>query len=386
MNSPRNRYLTSLIVLCAALSLFTTPTRADFSSVGDPKHFTSISDVTETRFEATRGPSPFDRIGLHRVSRNSGSGNKGPVILFLPGTNMNGETPIDDPHHNAMLFLAAHDVDTWTLDYRTHFIPPETPPDKLDGLQKWTADLFESDIDAAVDLILKQSHRPRLFLAGFSRGASFAYLYAAAHSGRVQGLIILDGFVLPKSEAAGAVSSVLSKLSGRYATDVGGKNLTFDKRKALLKLVMKNPDAPAPIPKYRTARENLEHVVYDSSGFGGHGGLANPQGGFSDAVVLAHFLILYDRYWPAVQDQEHALTAQLRQQLSHSNVPVLAFNSTNIAPGWPAMVRESAQATGSPDVSVVELKDWGHVDVLCGSHAEEKVYTPMLDWITRHAK
>ena len=37
--------------------------------------------------------------------------------------------------------------------------------------------------------------------------------------------------------------------------------------------VISNPDGPAPIPKYKTARQNLEAVVYGAGGiFGGHGG------------------------------------------------------------------------------------------------------------------
>ena len=115
--------------------------------------------------------------------------------------------------------------------------------------------------------------------------------------------------------------------------------------------MIKDPDAPAPIPKFRTARANLEHVVYDSKGFGGRGGLANPIGGYSDAVILARVLLTYDRYWPAVQDYEDPLTQALKKSLAESKIPVLAFSSTNIGPRWSQGVKNSAAATGAaPEV------------------------------------
>ena len=76
---------------------------------------------------------------------------------------------------------------------------------------------------------------------------------------------------------------------GQYADDVGGKHLTYDKRHTLMQMVIDNPDQPAPIPKYKTARENLEHVMYDAAP--GNGAFANMQAGYSDAVVLAKLLI-----------------------------------------------------------------------------------------------
>ena len=172
-----------------------------------------------------------------------------------------------------------------------------------------------------------------------------------------------------------------------YADDIGGKHLTYDKRKTLMEMVIANADGPAPIPKYKTARENLEHVVYESGGvFGGHGGLANPQGGKSDAVELAKLLITYDRWWPTVQDFENPFTPDRLAALKQSMVPVIAFSSTNIAPDWPTMVEQSAHATGSSAVSFTKLDGDGHLDVLCGTESEGMVFAPSLEFIKQHRK
>ncbi|HVN28399.1 MAG TPA: hypothetical protein VMT64_07935, partial [Candidatus Binataceae bacterium] len=130
-----------------------------------------------------------------------------------------------------------------------------------------------------------------------------------------------------------------------------------------------------------------EHVVNDAGGvFGGHGGLANPMGGKSDAVDLAKLLITYDRWWPTVQDYENPFTPDRLAALKKSMVPVIAFSSTNIAPDWTAKVEQSAHATGSDAVSFTRLDGDGHLDVLCGTGSAEKVFAPSLDFLKQHRK
>ena len=129
-----------------------------FHPVGAPRTFASAPGVVESTFEMSRGPSPFDRIGLHRltiahpsnsdraldpaqqadtarqsITEQSAQGNPamnrvqssrraGIVMLNLPGTNMNGVVAVDDPRYSLPLFMASRGVDFWALDYRTHFI------------------------------------------------------------------------------------------------------------------------------------------------------------------------------------------------------------------------------------------------------------------------
>jgi len=337
--------------------------------------------VTETGWTAAVGKSAFDRIGLHRLT--SGFNPGAPLILFLPGTNMNGELPLTDPDHWLPLYLAVHGCEVWALDYRTHFVPPDTPQPGLAELRGWTDARFVSDIDAAVNFILTAAAgraQRRLYIAGFSRGAAFAYLYAAEHPQKLAGLIILDGFILRRGSLGGPKISP----PAAWATDIGGKSLTYDKRKALLELVIRDPKAPAPIARYRTAAENLDQVVYESKAFGGRGGLANPAGHFSDALTLARVLITYDRYWPAVQDDEDPMTPELSRKLAASKLPVIAFASTNISPRWPSWVAGAAAQTGGPH-TVIILAGWGHLDILCGTRAAARVYAPVRAWLTRHA-
>jgi pimeloyl-ACP methyl ester carboxylesterase len=369
-----------LLALVAITILATALGAAGFTPSATSRVLDTAPAVTETNWVSIRGPSPFDRIGLHRLT--AGPKPPGPVLLYLPGTNMNGELPMVNADHWLPLYLAVNGVNVWMLDYRTHFIPADTPPSGLSELAGWTNELFESDIDAAVDFVRASTGSQKLFIAGFSRGAAFAYVYAAAHPRKVNGLVILDGFLgvkLSSKELAGK-----RPMPGIYASDIGGRNLTYANRQALLELVIKDPKAPAPIPKFGTAQANLEHVLYDSRSFGGHGGLANAIGGYSDAGTLARVLITYDRYWPTAQDYEDPLTPALDKSLADSKIPVLAFSSTNIAPNWSARVKFSATLTGTAP-EVVVLSNWGHLDLLCGTFAKKQVYAPTLAWLRQHA-
>jgi pimeloyl-ACP methyl ester carboxylesterase len=355
------------------------PVAAESSAAA--REFAQAPGVREWSYTIERGPSPFDRVGLHRVTRAAPPpAHPMYVMLYLPGTNMNGDVAVGDPRYSLALYMAMHGVDFWALDYRTHFIAPATPMKDLAELKGWNSDRFESDIAAAASYVMKVTGRRRIVVAGFSRGASFAYLYAARHPQAVQGLVILDGWIPAEHRAA--------KLPpDRYVEDIGGKHLTYDKRQALMKTVIANPDGPAPLPKYKSARANLEAVVYGArGGFGGHGGLANPAGGYSDPVVLARMLAGYDRYWPAIQDYENPFTAADRARLAASKIPVIAFSSSNIGEQWKSRVAESAHATGSKDVTVKTLAGWGHLDVICGTHAEADVFAPALEFIKRRRK
>ena len=350
-----------------------------FAAIGSPRRFAAAHGVYEFVFQEQRGPSPFDRIGLHRIT----PGPKPPahptiVMLYLPGTNMNGEVVIDDPRYSLPLYMASHGVDFWAFDYRTHFVPASTSSAGLAGLQSWTNEMFEADISAAARFVMATTKHPPIFLSGFSRGVMFAYLYAAAHPENVNGLVIFDGAIGHGRRG--------SPPPGIYADDVSGKHLTWDKRQALMRLVIDNPGGPAPLPQFKTAADNLNHVVYDSAGFGGKGGLANPFAGLADPSVLARVLIHYDRYWPNVQDYEDSFTPAMAESLTNSKIPMLAFSSTNIGPDWAQGVAKSAASTGSRDVTVKILSNWGHLDVICGTHAGHEVFTPVLLWLKRHSQ
>lgn len=372
--------LDALAVLFLFLSFTSAASAADFKQVGPARELKGAPGIYEWSYRATVGKSPFDQIALHRVAKGpTPPAHPDAAVLYLPGTNMNGEVALEDPRYSFQVYLAEQSIDVWSMDYRTHFIPPQTPENDLAELAGWTNTLFESDIDAAAKFVSEKSGRSRIFVAGFSRGVEFAYLFAATHyPERVAGIIALDGFIPTHPMRASPAAP------DHYADDIGGQHLTYDKRYKLMQMVIENPDQPAPIPKYKTARENLEHVMYDAAP--GNGAFANMPARHSDAVVLAKLLITYDRYWPAVQDGENPFTPQLLASLKASKIPVIAFASTNFGADWPGMVEASSKATGAPDPSFTRLDGWGHLDVLAGTKSESQVFAPTAAFIKQHQK
>ncbi|MBX7186451.1 MAG: hypothetical protein K1Y01_15030, partial [Vicinamibacteria bacterium] len=80
---------------------------------------TGAPDIEHATWSASRPPAgPFDRIEVHRYRTKAA-----PVatLLYLPGTNMNGEAALTDEDHNLWIFLARRGVEVFTLDYRTRF-------------------------------------------------------------------------------------------------------------------------------------------------------------------------------------------------------------------------------------------------------------------------
>ncbi|MGC1679565.1 MAG: hypothetical protein WA740_18700 [Candidatus Binataceae bacterium] len=364
----------------AAFAAARSSAQTQFTNAGGPRAIVKAPGVYEWRYIAKPGPTEYDEIALHRIALgHRAEVHRAITVLYLPGTNMNGEVALENPRYSFPVYLAAHGVDVWTMDYRTHFVPGAVPARVIAPvMRRWTNELFAGDIESAAEFILNQTKSDKIFVAGFSRGVEFAYLFAAIHPAQVRGIIALDGF-LPRHPST-------QQPPDRIVDDIGGAHLTYEKRRMLMQFVIENPDGPAPISKYKTARENLIHVVYDAKDFGGHGGLANPVDGHSDPVVLARLLIGYDRYWPAVQDYENPFTPPRLQALKASKIPVIAFSSTNIATDWPAWVYESAKATGTSNPTFTKFPGWGHLDVLCGNAAEAEVFARTLEWLKQHAK
>ena len=343
------------------------------------------SPVEETIWRLKVDAGGWDAIAVHCYAA---AGAPSATMLYLPGTNMNGAPALTDEAHNLWLTLAARGVRVCAMDYRTHMIPAETDMSALSVLKDWTTDAFVTDVRDAV--VMSTKGKEKVYLAGFSRGAFLAYAYAAAHPENVAGLIILDGSfksAAPKPFDAEAALAELEK-SGKWASDVGGKR-GWMARQAMMEAAATTPDGPATDPKFATAGEQLAYVVQNAWG---PGGLANPAGGISKPQILATLMRDYDRYYPAIQDIEGKRMAALADDPASKlddgwgemSVPILAFTSTGMGADWQANVRYSAEASGSKDVTVQVLQDYGHLDVLVAEDAPRTVFEPVLAWIEAH--
>jgi pimeloyl-ACP methyl ester carboxylesterase len=320
--------------------------------------------LCEDVFTCVRPPAGrFDRIGLHRLAPCDAV--PGPVLLYLPGTHMNGELPIADPRHDFRVYLAVAGVRTWGLDYRTHAVPPDASDADLGALSRWTADLFVDDAAWAAGFVRGADAGP-LYAAGFSQGAAFAYRLASRPGQQLAGLLILDG----------AVGEGRAPSASGPAIDVGSGRLPFVERDRLLADVMADPQRASPLSGFPTAGEALGQVLWSSPTFGGQGGLANTRDAVSDVRLLATLLRSYDRWWPRATLAASAPAPPSRQ------LPVLAFASTKLGPDWVARVHASAERWGGAAARIRDLPGYGHLDVLVGRRAAQDVFEPTRVWLT----
>jgi pimeloyl-ACP methyl ester carboxylesterase len=258
-------------------------------------------DIEHAAWSVARDPGgPFDRIEVHRYRTKSPAVA---TVLYLPGTNMNGEVAVPDENHNLWIFLARRGVEVFALDYRTRFASESTDASALTSLKGWTTETFVEDIKLGSAHARAQSGRSQVFVAGFSRGVFLAYAYACSEPQFVAGLVALDGQFkshAPKNQYEPSTDLQKLETSSAWATDVSGR-LGWEGRQKLMKATAADPKAPATDPKYKTLGEQVGNLLQFAWG---PGGLANPLGGESRPEILARLLAGYDRFYPAIQDPD----------------------------------------------------------------------------------
>lgn len=376
--------------------------------------------LRETIWTVARPPhGQHDHIALHRITQAAeGNGSlTRPVFLFLPGPHLHGEIIIPDERYDLRLYLANRGIETWTLDYRTHFIPREQIYDSA-FMQPWTTEAFVEDVAAAARFVRETSRAQKIFVGGFGRGATFAYLYAARHWREdVLGLVILDGYALDPPDAF-PLYVERSPTPSWFADDLEAR-LPYKRWMKILQDVIDNPSGPdffpqvvAPVnrtgarylpaePMFNSRAEALAHFLNAGTTFFfvspelAGPGVSNAKGGYADVSILARILLHQDRYWPRVQNhggfnlQRHLAGAQFdyARALHTMETPVLAFASGNMDNAgmlWSERVRFTAQTLSTPDVQFRVLEDWGHFDVLWGTAAAQEVFAPVAAWIMQH--
>lgn len=391
-----------LALALAAVAVAGTPPAEPLMEQPPADGWTLISDgphpldtsLRETVWRTPRPPGgPHDWIEVHRY-RVSEAGGTAPraALLYLPGTNMNGEAVIAEEDHNLWFFLARRGIDVWALDYRTHFVDSAGVED-LSFMKAWTLAVFVGDAAAAADLARRVGEHERLFVAGFSRGVTLAYGLAASEPATgIAGVIALDGAF--KSHAPAGEVSLAAELrafdeAAVFAMDVGGSR-GWEWRQDLMEAVLANAEGPAPDEGFSTTGEELSQVLY---GAWGPGALANPVDGVSRPEVLARLMVAYDRYYPTIQTPEGRSLADhaddpgnpIDDGWAELDTPVLYFGATGMrrwmGGAWLLNGIHSAVEAGGDDFTIHVLEGYGHLDVLVGQNARADVFEPMRAWI-----
>ena len=355
---------------------------AEFELITPEEPIESNSSITHTFWRAGVEPNgKYDLVGLHRYQ---GRQNDGIVLLYLPGTNMNGELAVTDEDHNIWLFLAGRGVKVYSLDYRTHAIPNLDMSD-FSFMKGWGIEEFSNDVLLAFDQVREIEKDAPVFISGFSRGVSYAYILAGQRE--TAGLIALDGGFKSYRPTGFDIGDALKRLdkSGEYVT-VLSRTRGWEGRQFLMQQAWQDPEGPAMSSRYESIGEQLTDTLYSAWG---KGGLANPVDGISSITVLARMMENYDRFYPAIQNvQGRSLSSQkndpsttLDDHFGEMKIPILYFGATNLGGDSLMSGIYSATKSGSGDVTINVLENHGHVDVLVGNQVRSLVYEVALRWM-----
>lgn len=343
--------------------------------------------VTETYWVReivdANGSGRRDRVGLHlyRHKKNKSSS----VLFYLPGTNMNGRLSVVDEDHNLWLYLAKRGVSVFTLDYRNHFLGSDDIED-VSFMQAWTMETYVADAAAALAFIAENEPDLPVIVSGFSRGASIAYAVVGVVK-NVKGLIALDGGFKRSQFEAYDKSEEVKKLqaSGNYAY-ILSKRRGWRSRHQMMKATFTNPEGPPQNDKYVSIGEQLSETLYKSWG---PGVLTNTREGVSSIAILARLLDGYDRFYPVIQNIDGASIASQANDPStlidnhwgEMSLPIIYFGAVGMGVDNLLNGIFSAGKSGSKDVSIHVLENYGHLDVLVGNEAKNDVFEVIYEWI-----
>jgi hypothetical protein len=300
-----------------------------------------------------------DRLGIRRLAP---CGNIiGPTVLYLPDRHMTSAIPTTDARDDLRLYLAQAGMQTWSLDYRSHFaqaLQDDAPTDP----KLFTFERYVSDVEWVLAFARGVTRAP-IVVSGFGDGATLAYALAARRRRAVRGIIAFDG------TADGAPAG-----GGPAFVEGNPPPLDWAAWTRLLRTTRLGPRNPSPVAGYVTAGQALAGILFDAPAYGGNGGLSAAKLGRADPGVLADYLAIGDRWWPAE-------AAGGRTDPPREPLPVLAFAAGRRGPEWVSRVRASAEAFGGETVTFRELRGQGHLDVLLGSVSIRSVYEPTRRWI-----
>ena len=351
------------------------------------------------------------------------------VPAFLTNTCMS-TMPADQ---SLAAYLASNDVDVWGLDLRWVSVP-EAETD-FAFMADWNLGTHVQDVGTGLKLaeavrrFSGGSHRDRMFLLGWSRGATIGYAYLDAESQRPRAQRRVDGFIPMDMVLRFAPDAAQQKgwacdrhAALRAARDAGrteggllgpapGTPVRLIGQLADTAPNAPSPLAPAPDPSQPTNRQfaviaagataalfaplqpltpgyHLAAGIPDASG--------QPfQTAFTPEATLFDYLQLavpYQSLNEVVETEAQlcGLDVPYDDHLKDVKVPVLYMGA---AGGVGSYGEYSVRLLGSTDVTFhivrtrpesERARDFGHADLFLARDAKAWVWSPLLRWVQSH--
>ncbi|RYZ39244.1 MAG: hypothetical protein EOO71_20770 [Myxococcaceae bacterium] len=393
------------------------------------------------------GTGAYDVVTVHRVVRESfpwfpARSTRavfmvhGDLWAFVPAFLTNTRVSTMPADQSLAAYLASHDVDVWGLDLRWVGVP-ETETN-FQFMANWHLETHVQDLgtglamaDAVRRLSGGGSNNDRMFLAGWSRGATIGYAYLDAESQRPRAQRRVDGFI--------PIDMVL-----RFAPDATEqRGWACDRYNALLaardegrteggllgpapgtpvrligQLADDAPNAPSPLAAGLTGLlstpTNRQFAVIAAGATaalfaplqpltpGYHLAGSTPdatglpfQTAFTPEPTLFDYLQLavpYQSLNEVVETEAQlcGLDVPYDDHLKDVKVPVLYVGAGG---GVGRYGEYSVRLLGSTDVTIHTVRnrpesqralDYGHADLFLARDARARVWTPMLQWMQSH--
>ena len=139
----------------------------------------------------------------------------------------------------------------------------------------------------------------------------------------------------------------------------------------------------------RLESDQLADTLYKAWG---PGVLTNTRSNITPIDTLASEMLGYDWFYPTIQNIESRSIASqqddpntyIDDHFGEMTIPVLYFGSGGFGAESLLSGIHSAARSGSDDVTIKVLEDYGHLDVLFASDAPEEVYGVIYEWIMLH--
>jgi len=386
-------------------------------------------DLTESVWELNRPPyGAYDKIALHRLKRTGKTRSKA-VILYFPPSGTSAALYTGDiqeaEKYDFRIYLAERDYEIYSVNYRTAFVP--IGGKDYPFMAGWTTEVYLSDLFEAGKQAKKISGK-KFFIAGHSTGGRYVYHFAAQHQDHVKGIICLDGgpwesdgspaapYTMDLQKGYDAIKSGDNPKSrallagwgldvgdGFYNANLGNWSVHFS---SAIRLYYSpkpyGPDYPCPEEwgpeaSGKTVREFLKKQFQS---VWGDGQLSNVENGYADIGVLLAYAMNSGTEWPLAEYLGDAYVGNWRgkmpdkrmsyfKNLKNVELPLIIFSAERLttALGMRYWFKELGTALlGSRDTRFVPLEGFGHLDVLMGTKAKEKVFEPLRQWLEAKSK
>lgn len=352
----------------------------------DSNHIVEINEVIQV------GKGPFDKIGIHRLTKDIHGCNHCTVVM-VPGSNSDFNTSF----FKMATFLANRGVDVWGIDFRYSFVPndinfnPYCLATDCSFFKDQDTSLHISDLDIVVKMANTVAKDGKVFLLGFSQGAYFAYRYASQHSD-LKGIIPLDiaynidpvNTDIIANARADVIARQVKIANGTYYEDV----LT---EKFIAGQAAQNPDGPSPVIPGLTNKQAFLFALtatYQLPGFHVPGYRFN-QGTLA-GLVHTDYNLMVTQTGKLNSFQSILPLTELREQyiepipsIPNITVPILHI-AAELGSGAFGFYTPDQISTFNNDVTKYMIQDYGHADLVYSNTADIDVWDNICKWIKDH--